>query len=159
MINRSAFKSFIVGFSVLFIGPVVYMSLDNSPPYTFHKGELIPNPATSGQTVDVIWEYEVHRFCSGIVYRRIIGPIGSGAAIVHNYDPTVAVINPRIAQQSGPNKLVVTFSLPPSTSPGEFIYSATIEYNCNPLQAIFPLKVQLPQVPFGVRDRPIGQKK
>ena len=130
---------------------LVYMLLDNVPPYDFKSGRIEPNPATSGRNVNVIWDIEVRRYCPGTVYRTIVGPITkSNASVVYFYDPIHAIISKSNVNDFRNKELIVTFSIPFVQSIGAYNYAAKIDYECNWLQKFFPLRVNLPVVPFEI---------
>lgn len=128
-------------------GWLAYMAADNVPPYNYivERSYVKPNPAPSGRQVTVHWEFKINRLCPGAVGRTIVDA-KSGARV--SYDPTPALSTVR----PGDTSLERTFFLPEEMPPGPKLYRANAEYACNPLQRIWPLKVQTPDLPFEVTN-------
>lgn len=147
MKTRAKLKRYwIIGFFVALVcGQFAYLAADNQPPYSYivDKSYIKPNPAHPGRQIIVHWEFKINRLCPGIVIRTIADAI-TGASI--SYDPA-PVFN---QVKFGDTSLERTFFLPEGMLPGKKLYRAHAEYVCNPLQRIWPLKVQTPDIAFEV---------
>ena len=135
-------------FAVIF-GAFVFLVFDNTHPYRWLYGEIIPDPAGNGAQVQVHWRIEKIRWCPGIVTRQVIGPLENGNALVHSYDPF-----PAFAEKVLPNKInekFIPFRLPDNLTEGKYAYRVFIDYNCNILQRFWPLHVELPELRFSVK--------
>jgi len=147
--KRAVLKKASVIIASFVIASFTYMFFDNVPPYEFKAGRIEPDPAKSGQRVNIIWQLGIRRICPGTVYRKVAGPItSSNASVVYFYDPIPAVISESTVKDMKDNELVITFQIPDVSFPGTYHYSARIDYRCNWLQRVFPLKVDLPIIPF-----------
>lgn len=127
------------------LGLFAYMLADNQPPYTYFGDEsyIIPQRASPGHQVSVHWKIKVNRLCPGAIVRTIVDA-RTGART--SYDPTPAIVTIRPEDTS----LDRTFMLPEGMGAGRKLYRANAEYVCNPLQRIWPLKVQTPDLMFEV---------
>jgi hypothetical protein len=147
-----------IGFSVIFtilvIAPLTYMLADNQPPYEYLTGRsyLTPLVAKQGSQMTVHWELRVNRYCPGVVSRTIIDE-KTGVRI--SYDPVLVIAEPGVSLQFGPDRVMLlnrSFTLPLTIDPGPKLYRAYIEFHCNPLQFIWPLRVKTPDLEFVVPD-------
>jgi hypothetical protein len=126
-------------------GLFAYLLADNQPPYVYIVDEsyVIPSHVSPGHQVAVHWSIKVNRLCPGSIVRTIVDA-RTGARV--SYDPTPAILT----IESGDTALDRSFLLPDGIRPGNKIYRANAEYICNPLQRIWPLKVQTPDLFFEV---------
>lgn len=127
------------------LGLLAFMIADNQPPYTYFAdgSYLIPERAAPGHQISVHWKIKVNRLCPGAIVRTVVDA-RTGARM--SYDPTPAMVT----IQMGDSSLDRTFLLPQGMGPGRKLYRANAEYVCNPLQRIWPLKVQTPDLFFDV---------
>jgi hypothetical protein len=124
-------------------GWVGWMYLDDQPPYHYLSGEISPNPARQASRVVLTWQIETYRTCAGSV-QRILKDNASGKAVAI-YDPTPSALTVSM----GDTELRKTFLLPEDLPP-EVRYTAVVYFHCNPLQAIFPIRVATPEIVFRV---------
>lgn len=137
--------SCVVSFCI--IAPVTYMALDNTPPYEYALGDsyVLPSKTPTGTQLLVHWHFaKVNRFCPGFTTRIIVDQ-KSGAKIEYESTP--------VSRDVENNHLDRTFFLPPMMNPGPKIYRVKLEFYCNPLQRIWPLRLQTPDLPFEVTDQ------
>lgn len=129
----------------LLLGGVAYMAADNQPPYDYiiEQSYVRPNPAHPGRQITVHWELKINRICPGVIVRTIVDAKTKARV---SYDPALALVTVR----AGDTSLERTFFLPEEMLPGPKLYRANAEYICNPLNRIWPLKVQTPDLYFEV---------
>lgn len=129
----------------LILGLASFLLADNQPPYDYivNQSYVRPDPAHGGQQVTVHWELKVKRICPGIIIRTIVDAKTKASV---SYDPTPAAATVRI----GDTSLERTFFLPAAILPGPKLYRVNAQYICNPLQHLWPLKVQTPDLVFEV---------
>lgn len=132
--------------SFLAIAPIAYMAADNEPPYEYDAASsyIIPSHTPSGRQLTVHWRLKrVNRVCRGSVTRTIVDEVSGSRT---TYDPTPSASNIEV----GDVELDKSFYLPPNISPGPKVYYADSEYECNPLQHLYPLRVRTPRLHFEV---------
>lgn len=132
--------------SFLLIAPIVYMYLDNVPPYEYDAGKsyIVPSRAHVEHQVTIHWAItKINRICRGYVVRFIID---ADTGVKTTYDATPAATS----VERGDTELDRTFTLPPNVAPGVKIYRSEGFYSCNPLQQLWPLRVVTPDIRFEV---------
>ena len=124
------------------MAPILWMAMDRSPPFEIVTGHIEPMDVPLGGSLDIVWHVRPLRLCSlhrATVTRSVIDSIG----IAHRYAP----VN---AQFSGETKLERSITLPPTMAEGPARYSSLACYPCNPLQELWPVCVQTPELKFNV---------
>lgn len=128
---------------------VAWMATDNRPPYDYLGREMgsriEPSPAKQGSQVRLHWKLNVYRTCKGAVQRYLVDR--DTLKIVAAYDMTGASVTVKM----GDRDLYKTFQLPPGLPP-RVEYRATVYFQCNLLQRIWPLVVEAPHIPFDIVD-------
>lgn len=122
-------------------GQLAYWAMDRQPAYEYLHGEIIPDPAPQGGQVSLPWTISVNRLCPGNVL-RVLYDADTGA-MVSAYDRTPSSISVKI----GDTKLVKTFQLIRGLPP-RIRYTANVCFECNPLQKVWPICVQTPDLFF-----------
>lgn len=132
--------------AILLLVPVIWMLMDNTPPYSYTKIDIAPVPAVSGEDIYITFHVESHRnSCgAGLVYREFKEASGK----LHVYDPILRSRAPIL--QDG--KFTRIAELPFNLAPGQVMYRGNGCYFCNPLQRWlrWPICVPTPEVPFTV---------
>lgn len=130
------------------LAPITYWALDNQRPYAFDasKSVIIPNVAIGNDQMIVKWWVHVYRQCDGIITRELFDP--QTQVILAVYDQQRASLS---AVARGPGTLNKTFLLPRQIQTGRIGYRSRLEYYCNPLQRIWPIRYQTPDLFFEVR--------
>lgn len=152
---------------VVIVLPIMLIVGDRSSPYQYLKGEVTTQEAIPGMTVDVKWTGKYNRNCDGQIFRSII----DAGKTVHLLDVLPSVLSIAQTGESVPlpqdptedidvdkqNVIEWTrsFILPLGTSEGRALYRVRSEYWCNPLQHYWPIRVDLPDIPFNVVRRPV----
>jgi hypothetical protein len=121
------------------------MYLDRQVPYEHIKGEIVPDPTPQHAQVSLPWDIKVNRLCPGNV-QRVLFDADTGD-MVAAYDRTPSSISVKM----GDTKLVKTFQLPLSL-PARVRYTANVCFSCNPLQHIWPIFVQTPELYFSTKQ-------
>lgn len=125
---------------------VTVWSLDNEKPYTYYVREsyAIPSPAHEGESLTVCWKIRIkNRLCPG-TNRRILFDPESRAAFT-SYDPVPLAQSHDIRG----DLLCRSFALPRRVLPtGPVGYRAHLSLRCNPLQYIWPLEFDTPDLLF-----------
>jgi hypothetical protein len=131
----------------LFVSPLVYWSLDTMPPFVYlaEGSDVIPDPATGGQQIIARWKVKYNRSCPGLVRRQLFDPRTN--VIIALYDPA-----PASEGRPPGDQLNKTFLLPHQMQTGKVGYRARLEYHCNPLQLLFPLILETPNLYFTITN-------
>lgn len=138
---------------------IAFMLLDNVPPYVWdvEKSYALPSPAIDGGRVTVFWKIKtVNRICPASSQRtfrdastRDLDKDGNripySGDLVATYDATPAASSVR----STDDRIVRTFVLPRGL-PTTVDYSSHVCFSCNPLQKIWPLCLDTPELTFEV---------
>lgn len=133
--------------------------LDWSPPIEFLGGEAVPPVVDITQPIRLIRYGIVNRACKGHVYRQVI----DAKQYVHTILATPSLTAQAIPSRGEVQKLVGrSFHLPAAMKGalGPTIFRTKIDYICpwlgmdNPLQRIWPITVNLPDIRFDVIGPP-----
>lgn len=128
--------------------PITYWALDNTRPYIFHASEsyIIPTQASGNDQMIVSWKVNVNRQCDGLVRRELFDPRTEVLLTIYDAQPAHATPMP-----VGAGQFNRTFLLPRQIQTGRVGYRARLEYYCNPLQRIWPIKYTTPDLFFEVK--------
>lgn len=129
--------------------PITYWALDNVRPYLFYVEEsyILPTTASGNDQMIVSWKVKVNRQCEGLVRRELFDP-RPGGALLAIYDAQPAH---KTTMPLGEGQFNRTFLLPKQMQPGKVGYRARLEYWCNPLQRIWPIQYNTPELFFEVK--------
>lgn len=119
--------------------------IDVQPAYEYLHGEIVPDPAPQGGQVSLPWTIKVNRLCPGNVL-RVLYDADTGE-MVAAYDRTPS----SISVQKDSARLVKSFQLPRGLPP-RIRYTANVCFECNPLQKLWPICVQTPDLFFSVEQ-------
>jgi hypothetical protein len=127
---------------------IVYMWQDNRLPTEYMEvgAKILPDPVEDGGRVTVHLNVRRNRVCPGYVH-RLLRDVTTGK-IVAIYDP----IPISLAWTVGDVETAKTFELPEGL-PSYVKYQAKVCFRCNPLQEIFPLCTDAPDIVFSVVQR------
>lgn len=130
-------------------GLLSYWLLDNQHPYEFiaEQSLIIPNEAQGNDQMLVKWKVRFHRTCPGLIRRRLFDP--RTEVILAEYDPQQTSPDAPTHSEGYLNK---TFLLPKQIQTGWVGYKASLEYWCNPVQRLWPLRYDTPVLFFKVSD-------
>jgi hypothetical protein len=135
------------------LGPILWMAMDRTPPYTFKKVEIAPDPAVQGGEIYITFTAKQNRpACGpGLVYREFREANGK----LHLFDPVMRAEAPEL----GPDrKFTRIATLPEAVSPGPTTYRGQSCYTCNPLHSWlrWPVCAATPEANFNVVRKPEG---
>jgi len=123
--------------------------LDRSSPVIIAGGEVRPDTVRAGNWAEVFWHIRWKSHCSSVILnQQLVSPSGA-------VTPLESV---RVAQVQPSNSFVEVgrpFHVPWTWTAGTGRYEATVIAECNPVQALFPLTVSAPNVPFAVKESPV----
>lgn len=169
LLYRLAVNAIGVLICIFLVAPIMLIVGDRTSPYTYLKGEVTTQDAVPGQMVYVKWSGAYNRNCDGQIFRSVI----DSGKTVHLLDVLPSVLTIATPGEtitlpddtpttSGPvdetlkttRRNVVEwtrgFVLPLGTTDGPAMYRVRSEYWCNPLQHSWPIRVNLPDIPFNV---------
>lgn len=104
---------------------------------------IIPDPVEDGGRVTVYMEVKHNRLCPGYIHRQLRD--AWTGKIVAMYDPIPVSLNWVV----GDKETAKTFELPQGLPP-RVKYQAKICFRCNPLQELFPLCTDAPDIVFSI---------
>lgn len=114
----------------------IYAIFDRIPPYKYdvQNSVIIPDPASQADTLLVKWKLlePPKRLCPGATRRELFDP--ATKIVLVTYDATSTALASSIRD----GYLNVTFALPKGLPSGRIGYRATVRYQCNWLQRLFP---------------------
>ena len=127
------------------IGPVAFMAFDNELPYTYDEklSHIIPDTASPGDRVTVAWKIKVNRICPGIVERQLVDSRG----VRHSYDVLPARRDIKLTDEWITKDVLLPVGLPP----GDSIIYSVVFCACNPLQRIWPLRMETTKIHFTIK--------
>lgn len=149
LFQSNAFRAlFIISLLVGLAATVItYWALDTQHPYDFVASEsyVVPYTARGNDQMIVKWRVVAHRTCPGLIRRELIDP--KTDVVLAVYDPQIAA--PKYKLEDG--YLNKVFMMPRSVQPGMVGYRSHLEYWCNPLQRLWPLRYDTPTLLFEVK--------
>lgn len=155
MSNLFASLTFRVLFAVsvlvgLVLVPITYWAFDNQHPYVFdaEHSVIIPSEAVGNDQMIVSWQVTINRQCPGMIHRELFDP--RTKVVLAIYDAQPAYKSEEL--KPGPGRLNRTFLLPRKMQTGQTGYRAKMEYWCNPLQRIWPIRYITPELLFEVKE-------
>ena len=147
MKTREKLCSLLAGiFTVLIVIPITWMLVDRTPPYEYDQANsyILPDIIRPGSQVTVRWAFSrINRLCPGTTERTIVD-VRTGALVSYDPAPHALTIRP------GDKFLERSFYIPLSMEPGRKAYRARATFVCNPLQHLWPIVVQRPDLYFEV---------
>ena len=142
-------------FSIFIFGPILWWTMDRTPPFEVLYAEPIPNPAQPADPVDFQWHIKVIRNdCTAIFQRNTEDSDGR----TRSYLPTVSSwTNAPI----GAHVMATTakFIVPLGTLDGDMKVNLAVTAVCNPVHHLWPIKFTSPPAIIHVsRGGPRGEK-
>lgn len=127
--------------SILFVTGLVFY--DHSPPFRFVSGDIIPAKAVPGQLVDVAITLDWKRLCELNVTRVM----RDGAGDEHKLPWSPSSPPPRTGVLTSKRQIVI----PTTAKYGpDACYRASIYMTCGILDRAFPIKIDIPCIPFEI---------
>lgn len=135
--------------AIAIFAPLLWMLLDREPPFEVTNGRIDPpNPAVNG-TITVTWDIRSTRSCQPSSDATVTRSIVDSKGVSHTYAPVHAVYG--TPEQREPDEIKRRIPLPENIT-GHAKYSSIACYACNPLQALWPICIQMPEVDFEIGD-------
>ncbi len=136
--------------SVGFIAPVLWWAMDRAPPYDRISGEVLPLEPMPGDQIQVHWTIKTHKMCGPSAANNVTRQIVDSQKIVWSFDTSPSTFG-RLLPVDNPDRIVRIIMLPQSVAPGPATYRSRACFACNPLQYIWPVCVDKPEIPFTIR--------
>ncbi len=144
-------RNLIPGFvCVAIFAPVLWMAIDRQVPYVRTNGVITPANPAPGDFVEVKWTVVQTRICRPEPARNISRHVITSSGLIIDYEPVSGVMGTVEAPKE--ETLVRAFQLPISTDPGPAKYRSEACFACNPLQILWPVCVEGPDVQFNVAE-------
>lgn len=141
----SRFQWLVTILVALIIGPIglcVYWAADRELPILGQSGVFIGWDENNPKIGWIEWTGIRQRVCDGTSYRWLVNGVVIELPQIHVWS-NGKVDNP----EKKPSSWRISFEVP-EWFHHNASYRARILYQCNPLQKVFPLIVQLPDIPF-----------
>jgi hypothetical protein len=136
--------------SIAFFGPALWMLLDRDAPFIVTSGRIDPpNPKVNGSIV-VTWDVRSTRSCQPSSGSTVTRTIIDSKGVKHTYAPIHAVYG--TPEQREPDEVKRTIPLPENIT-GPAKYSSVACYACNPLQELWPICIQMPEIAFDIEPK------
>ena len=145
-------------FCAIVVAPITWMLVDREPPYTRVAGWVMP-PAPGGairrgDEISIEWAIDIRRQCTPLKMRNVTRRIIDSTGRYYDYEPVE--INFDNGPGGGHKRIVVRpFKLPRAIETGRTKYHSAACYYCNPIQQLFPICINAPEIEFIIEaDRP-----
>ena len=127
------------------LGWVLFNVLDREPPFTVIDVSVTPRTVNAGSDAQINWDLKWRRTnCQITSSPELVTPSGVVFKFVSRDVP-----RERMIQNPGHS-----FHVPWTFLTGTTSYRSTITYRCNWVQRIWPVEVEMPNVPFDVVGLP-----
>lgn len=144
--GQNAVAAFI---AIAVFAPILWMVMDRAPPFIVTNGRIDPpNPAMNSSIV-VTWDVKSTRSCQPKSNATVTRTIVDSKGVKHTYAPVHAVYG--TPEQHEPDEIKRRLPLPENIT-GHARYSSIACYACNPLQELWPICIQMPEVDFEISD-------
>jgi hypothetical protein len=142
--NRACVLCEIIYYGMALYGLILVgqWALDRQPPRVIFNGEITPKVATPGTLMHVQWEVQKRRDCEGTVIRFLSGMCGEH--LIKKTEPV------DLKTFENRHTVILPFTLPTTTTPGQCQYNTHLHFVCNPIQHIFPIEMELKPLDFQV---------
>lgn len=143
--NRTSIVAAFV--SILLVGVPLWMLLDRDPPFVVTNGRIDPPNPTVNSSIEITWDIKPKRSCQPSSAAKVTRTIIDSKGVRHTYAPVPAVYG--TPEQSEPDEIMRPVPLPENIT-GPAKYTSIACYVCNPLQQLWPICIQLPEIPFEI---------
>lgn len=144
--GQNAVAAFI---AIAIFAPILWMALDRAPPFVVTNGRIDPpNPAMNG-LITVTWDVKSTRSCQPSSNATVTRTIVDSKGVRHSYAPVHAVYG--TPEQHEADEIKRRIPLPENIT-GHARYSSVACYACNPLQELWPICIQMPEVDFEISN-------
>lgn len=130
--------------ALLIAVPLVFIVGIRTSPYTYIRGQMVDEEVTAGMLGYVRWTGMYKRNCTGEFFRTILDSGDNIHYLLVIPDP------PDDDELNVPVEWTRAFILPHGAAEGPALYRVRAQYWCNPLQHLWPIKIDLPDIPFKV---------
>lgn len=133
-------------FAIAVLSPIIWMLMDRDPPYARLSGEIIPPDPRPGDFIAVKWHVKIERSCNPQPDRNISRRVITSTGHIIDYEPVESVIDGGKSAE-----IHRTFQLPFALAPGPATYHSRACFSCNPIQNIWPICVDTPDLEFTIK--------
>lgn len=128
-------------------GVPLWMLLDRDPPFVVTNGRIDPQNPIVNSSIEITWDIKPQRSCQPSSAAKVTRTIIDSKGIRHTYAAVPAVYG--TPQQSESGEIMRSVPLPENIT-GPAKYTSVACYACNPLQQLWPICIQLPEIPFEI---------
>lgn len=119
---------------------LLILLVDRREPVVIDSISVVPEKVVAGEDAQIVIKMDVKRGCWGEITRTLVSE--RPGSPVQVYDRAALTF------QSGKSEVTRTLHVPTGFSHGPAIYRSEVDFVCNPLQNIWPIKVQAPDAPM-----------
>lgn len=141
LIPRTPWERVSAIFTVCLAATLGYWAIIDRNPSTYGRGEILTHEVYPGGEFSIRYNVQWNSTCRITGYRFIIDSAGQQYTVA----PDTRFISPSDAPE-----FTISIPIPLSAQPGPATYRATLFYECNPLQRMFPLERQVADRPFTI---------
>lgn len=145
--GQNAVAAFI---AIAIFAPILWMVLDREPPFIVSNGRIDPTHPEMNGSITVTWDVRATRSCQPSSHATVTRTIVDSKGVAHAYAPVHAIYGTR--EQREPDEIKRRIPLPENIT-GHARYSSVACYACNPLQELWPICIQMPEVDFEISDQ------
>lgn len=150
--NKMAVNVLAAVFSVGAFGPLMFMALDREPPYERIAGKISPDDPAAGGIIEVEWAIRTNRICAPAANRNVSRRIIDSHKVVWDFEETPSVYGRELS--ANPDRIVRVFALPAGIAGGTATYHSSACFSCWPIQQLWPICIDHPDIAFTVRATP-----
>jgi len=131
---------------IAFVTTVYWFFLSLSPPVTINKLDINTHSLAAGEIMDAQWDVTWHRACTYHVERYIKN---GGLTHLESFD---------VSWPKGhESRLHVEIIVPKTQRDGSYEFVTNSTAVCNILDYVFPIHIDVPNIPFTVNNDPVGE--
>jgi len=149
---RTHVIAFVVAFGLF--GPVLFLLFDREPPYDRIVGSISPENPEPGSAIETSWRIRTNRTCEPAKDRNVTRQIIDSHNVVYTFDEVPSVYGRNVTAQDSPSSIVRVFALPMNIAPGPARYRSRACFACNPLQHLWPICIDRPDIEFNIGTPP-----
>ncbi len=147
---QNAIAAFI---AVALFAPVMWMALDRSPPFVVTNGRIDPPRPMVNSSITVTWDVKSTKSCQPSSNSTVTRSIIDSKGIAHKYSPVHATYGTPEQERRNKDEIRRIVLLPENIT-GPAKYTSVACYACNPIQELWPICVQMPELAFEIDAEP-----
>lgn len=134
--------------AMLFVGPFLFALADREPPYDRVVGRIMPENPAPGSTIEAEWTIRTNRSCSPSSNRNVTRRIVDSHNVLWDFETVPSVYGRELSARDSPDRIVRIFALPQGVATGPARYKSSACFACNPVQQLWPICIDRPDIEF-----------